>query len=91
MNRPSIHLRIGHYTTVYLRLALAAVFLASITDRLGIWGPYGTTNVAWGDMSHFIAYAAKLNPWFPKIVIPALAWFVTAAETILLLAIVFRF
>jgi len=38
-------------------------------------------NVAWGDMTHFMTYAAKLNPWFAKVVIPALAWFVTAAET----------
>ena len=69
------------YATVFLRFALGAAFLTAVTDRLGIWGPSGTANVAWGDMSHFMAYAAKLNPWFPKTVIPTLAWFVTVAET----------
>jgi len=69
--------------TVYLRLALAAGFLTAVTDRLGLWGPHGTINVAWGDMHHFIAYAAKLNPWFPARIIPAVGWFVTLAESTL--------
>ena len=81
----------GKYGSFYLRIALSAAFLASVTDRLGIWGPNGTVNVAWGDMAHFIAYAAKLNPWFPKAVIPGVAWLVTAAETILAAALLFGF
>jgi len=79
------------YATVFLRFALAAAFLTAVTDRLGIWGPLGTANVAWGDMTHFMAYAAKLNPWFPKTVIPALAWFVTVAETLLGAALILGF
>jgi uncharacterized membrane protein YphA (DoxX/SURF4 family) len=71
----------------YLRIALAAGFLAAVTDRLGFWGAYGTPNVAWGDMHHFIAYAARLNPWFPGLVIPAVGWFVTFAEFTLGLAL----
>jgi len=31
--------------------------------------------VAWGDMTRFMDYAAKLNPWFPNGVIPVVAWF----------------
>jgi len=42
-------------------------------------------------MTHFMAYAAKLNPWFPKTVIPALAWFVTVAETLLGAALILGF
>jgi uncharacterized membrane protein YphA (DoxX/SURF4 family) len=38
-------------------------------------------------MTHFIAYAAKLNPWFQKTVIPAVAWFVALAETSLAVAL----
>jgi hypothetical protein len=34
-----------------------------------------------GDMQHFIAYAAKLNPWFPARIIPAVGWLVTFAES----------
>lgn len=66
--------------TVFLRLGLAAGFLSAVADRLGIWGPYGRPNVAWGDMEHFVRYAAKLNPWFPSAVIPAVGWASTIAE-----------
>jgi len=79
------------YATVVWRFALAAAFLIAVTDRLGIWGPSGTANVAWGDMPHFMAYAPTLNPWFPKTVIPALAWFVTVAETSLGEALILSF
>jgi len=34
------------YATVFLRFALGAAFLTAVTDRLGIWGPSGTANVA---------------------------------------------
>jgi hypothetical protein len=68
---------------LYLRLALAAGFLAAVSDRLGFWGTYGTPNVAWGDMHHFTAYTAKLNPWFPTLVIPMIGWLVTFLESAL--------
>jgi uncharacterized membrane protein YphA (DoxX/SURF4 family) len=74
-------------STVYLRLALAAGFLAAVTDRFGLWGPPGAPNVAWGDFGHFLAYTAKLNPALPTAVIPALGWFVTAAEAGLAIAL----
>lgn len=31
-------------------------------------------------MEHFLLYAAKLNPWFPRAVIPAVGWASTIAE-----------
>jgi uncharacterized membrane protein YphA (DoxX/SURF4 family) len=76
-----------HYETLYLRLGLAAGFLSAASDRLGIWGPYGTPHVAWGDWSHFLAYTARLNPELPAAVIPALGVFVTAAEILTGLAL----
>ena len=87
----SLNLIVSGYATLYLRIALAAAFLTSVTDRFGIWGPPGTMNVAWGDMTGFMAYAAKLNPWFPNGVIPVLAWVVTVAETSLALALLLGF
>ena len=69
MDQRSLASQTGQYATLYLRFALGVGFLAAVTDRLGVWGPYGTTNVAWGDMTHFMIYAAKLNPWFPNAVI----------------------
>lgn len=66
--------------TLFLRFGLAAGFLSAVADRLGIWGPYGRPTVAWGDMEHFLLYVAKLNPWFPSAVIPAVGWASTIAE-----------
>ena len=86
-----LSLTTSRYTSLYLRIALAAAFLTSVTDRFGIWGRPGTMNVAWGDMAHFMAYAAKLNPWFLNGMIPVAAWFVTVAETLLALALLLGF
>jgi len=69
--------------TIFARLALAAGFLSAVADRLGIWGPYGTVNVAWGDMEHFLAYTGRLNPWFPASFIPVVGWVATITEIIL--------
>jgi thiosulfate dehydrogenase [quinone] large subunit len=79
---------VAKFDTIYLRLALAASFLAAVTDRFGIWGPPGTTNVAWGDWNHFLAYAAVLNPELPRTWIPGLGGFVTFAELTLAMALV---
>jgi uncharacterized membrane protein YphA (DoxX/SURF4 family) len=73
---------LAKFATIFLRLALAGAFIAAVTDRFGVWGPPGTINVAWGDFSHFLAYAAKLNPELPASWIPAVGWIVTFAETI---------
>lgn len=79
------------HAPLYLRLALGVTFLAAVTDRFGVWGPPGATNVAWGDFEHFLAYTAILNPYLPASVIPALGWLVTAAETVLGVALVAGF
>jgi thiosulfate dehydrogenase [quinone] large subunit len=76
---------------LFARLALAASFLTAVADRLGQYGPPGTPTVAWGDMQHFQAYAAQLNPWFPAGVIPLLSWVVTVAETVLGLSLIAGF
>jgi uncharacterized membrane protein YphA (DoxX/SURF4 family) len=75
--------RLPGYGTVYVRVALAIGFLGAVSDRLGLWGPYGTPNVAWGDMQHFLTYAAKLNPWFPQRIIPFVGATVTIIESAL--------
>ena len=77
-----------HYATLYLRLALAAGFLTSVSDRFGLCGAPGRANVAWGDFQRFTAYTSQLNPWAPTVLVPPLAWFVTAAETVLGLALI---
>jgi uncharacterized membrane protein YphA (DoxX/SURF4 family) len=66
--------------TIFLRLALGMTFLNAVGDRFGLFGQFGTANVAWGDFAHFTRHAGQLNPWAPAALIPALAWAATAAE-----------
>src|SRR5262249_35485651 len=66
--------------TVYLRVALAAAFLSAVFDRFGLWGPFGTPNVAWGEFGRFVAYVGKLNWFVPEGLWPLAAWLSTAAE-----------
>jgi ketosteroid isomerase-like protein/uncharacterized membrane protein YphA (DoxX/SURF4 family) len=83
--------RVTLFVTIFLRLSLAAGFLAAVSDRFGLWGPPGTTNVAWGDFDHFLAYAAKLNPELPLSWIPAVGWIVTFAETLFAIMLLLGF
>jgi uncharacterized membrane protein YphA (DoxX/SURF4 family) len=77
---PRIIETLRRHVAIYLRLALAAGFLTSVSDRFGLWGPWGTANVAWGSFQQFAAYTGQLNPWAPAVLVPPLAWFVTVAE-----------
>ena len=80
--------RFRGYETLFARVALAAGFLSAAADRFGIWGPPGGTNVAWGGFVSFTAYAAKINPWAPAALVPAIAWTATLAEVALALLLI---
>lgn len=67
---------------IYVRIALGAAFLSAVADRFGLWGAYGKPNVAWGDFTHFTQYAAMVNSFLPRRIIPAVAWLATAFETV---------
>jgi uncharacterized membrane protein YphA (DoxX/SURF4 family) len=66
-----------------LRVALGTAFLSAVADRFGLWGPPGAAHVAWGDWSHFVAYAARLNWFLPRVLISPVAWIATIAEIVL--------
>ena len=70
-----------------LRIALATGFLSAVADRFGLWGPPGRPGVAWGDLTQFNAYVAKLNWFIPAGLIPVVGWASTVAETGLALAL----
>lgn len=80
MTMSSISQRSAHW---FLRLSLALGLLSAVADRLGLWGVAGSPNVAWGNMQNFIRYTGTLCPWCPTILLPSLAWIVTATEMIL--------
>jgi uncharacterized membrane protein YphA (DoxX/SURF4 family) len=75
-------------SSLFVRLAVGVSFLSAVGDRFGFWGHFGQPHVAWGDFSHFQAYAAKLNWFMPSGTIPVLAWISTGAEVLLGVALV---
>lgn len=71
--------RATQYATVYVRLALGSAYLSSVASRFGVFGQ----SRGWGNFQNFLSYTAKVNPFLPHSMIPALGWFVTIAETAL--------
>lgn len=68
------------YAIWIARLAFGVTLLSAVADRFGLWGPYGTPHVAWGDWAHFVHYCGVLNSYAPAALIPALAWISTIFE-----------
>jgi len=68
---------------IFLRIALGIGYLSAVADRFGLWGPFGTESVAWGNFHNFVAYTGKLNPWCPAGLVPTLSWIATVAETVI--------
>jgi uncharacterized membrane protein YphA (DoxX/SURF4 family) len=58
---------------------------------LGLWGPPGAPNVAWGDWAHFVAYAGRINPELPASFVPAVGAIATAAEVTIAVALIIGF
>ena len=66
-----------------VRLALAASFLSAVADRLGLWGPPGAADVAWGSVPKYQEYVAQLNWFLPAGLVPVVGWAATACEVML--------
>jgi putative oxidoreductase len=54
--------------------------LSAVADRFGLWGPYGSPHVAWGDWTHFVHYCGVLNSYAAAAFIRPLAWISTTLE-----------
>jgi uncharacterized membrane protein YphA (DoxX/SURF4 family) len=76
---------------LFLRVALGVGFLSAVADRFGIWGPAGAPLVSWGNFQNFLTYTARLNPWCPGPLIPALGWIATLAEAVFGVSLVLGF
>lgn len=75
-------------SALLLRLALGASFLSAVADRFGLWGPPGSSRVAWGDFSRFALYTGQLLWFLPQGAVLLFAWLATIAEIVLGLALV---
>jgi len=79
--------RMTNYLTVFLRLALAASYLSSVTSRIGLWG----SETGWGNYANFLAYTAKVNPFLPSSAIPTIGWIVDVAEVVFAVLLIVGF
>ena len=70
------------FSSVYLRVAIAAAYLWEVADRLGVLGAHGQPHVGWGDWSHFMAFARQVMGFLPAAWVPALAVAATLGEAI---------
>src|SRR5262249_19052749 len=76
------------FVKVFLRFALAASFLSSLTSRFGFWRP----GMGWENYANFLDYTAKVNPFVPASLIQAIARTVDISEALfsILLIVGFR-
>jgi len=74
--------------SVFARVAIGTAFLSAVADRFGWWGPPGARHVAWGDFSHFLAYADTITPFVPIGLVPAAGSLATILELILGVALI---
>src|SRR5260370_28407329 len=77
-------IRVGSWL---LRIALAIGFLSAVADRFGLWGPPGSPGVAWGDLTRFNSYVAKLKWFMPALLISLVGLASRGGETGLSLAL----
>ena len=64
---------------LYARVAVAAAFLSAVASRFGLWD----RTLDLKHFANFIAYAAEVNSFLPRAVIPDVAVTATICETLL--------
>jgi len=74
-----------------LRLALGIGFLTTVSDRLGLLGPFGTKNIEWGKWGSFIDYTATLMPFLSRSAVNIMGSIATLAEVIIGIMLVIGF
>jgi len=67
----------GRAGIVYARVALGAAFLSAVASRFGLWDK--TLDLK--HFANFLQYAAEVNSFLPRTIIPFVAWAATVAET----------
>lgn len=64
---------------LYARIAVGAAFLSAVASRFGLWD----RTLDLKHFANFIAYAAEVNSFLPRAVIPDVAVLATVCETLL--------
>jgi uncharacterized membrane protein YphA (DoxX/SURF4 family) len=71
-----------------LRIAVGLNFGLAVLDRFGVFGPFGSAGVSWGDWLHFVAYTQQVNAFLPSRLAPILAIAATCYEAVLTVTLV---
>lgn len=64
---------------LYARIAVGTAFLSAVASRFGLWD----RTLDLKHFASFIEYAAEVNSFLPRVVIPCVAVFATVCETLL--------
>ncbi len=70
------------FSSLFLRLAIAASFLSAVADRFGFWGIPGSPSVSWGNWENFVSYSNAINFYVSPAVGEVFAGVATALEVI---------
>ena len=65
------------FATFLLRVGLSSGFISAVASRLGLWGKLSS---GW---SNFLNYAAQVNSFLPRNIIPLVAIVSTSVEAVL--------
>ncbi len=76
------------YLKLFLRATIAIGFLSAVADRFGL---YSKEVSAWGNWQTFVEYTQQMNPWFPDLIIPALAISATILEIVFAMCLLIGF
>jgi uncharacterized membrane protein YphA (DoxX/SURF4 family) len=74
-----------------LRLALGVGFLTTVSDRLGLLGPFGTPNIEWGNWHSFIDYTGTLMPFLDRPAVNIMGGVATTLELIIGILLIIGF
>jgi putative oxidoreductase len=77
------------FPQLFLRTGLGLGYLSADADRVGLWGPHGGHNIAWGDWSHFYDYTHSMLSFLPDGLIQILAIIASLGELIFGLLLIF--
>ena len=74
-----------------LRLTLGIGFLATVSDRLGLLGPFGTRNIEWGNWDSFIEYTGTLMPFLDRPAVNIMGGIATTLEAVIGILLIIGF
>jgi putative oxidoreductase len=74
-----------------LRIALGVGFIVTVSDRLGLLGPFGTRNIEWGNWSSFIDYTGTMMPFLGRPAVNVMGGIATFAEAVIGILLIIGF